>query len=229
MKYILLVTVFCLTSLISLNVSAQESLIDDVNYTQLEEYIALAKANYPRSKIMALNEKKSKDLVPMAALDIFNMVNASYYYRPSDKVAINPENPYVFNGIQYGIGVSLGTLVQKPFQIKQAKIDREIAKLEKADYEKTLVTEVKNRYYLYIYQLKELKLRTQAAQDAQVIADGVSLRFERGEVEMTDYTTAKTNLNSAISAKIQIEMTYLIAKDQLEEIIGKKLTEVGKN
>lgn len=226
MKYIQIVIVFILTAMLSIRTSAQESLIDEINYTQLAEFIALARDNYPRSKIMALNERKAKSLVPLAALDVLNMVSASYYYRPEDKVAINPENPYVFNGIQYGVGVNLGSLIQMPFRIKEAKIDREIAKQERMDFDKTLVLDVKNRYYLYILQRKELKLRTQAAQDAQASADDISLRFERGEVEFDEYNSAKTALNSAISAKVQMEISYLFAKDQLEEIIGKKLTEL---
>lgn len=224
MKYILLITAFILTSVLSIQVSAQETIIDDINYTQLEEYIALAKANYPRSKIMALAERKAKGLAPIEAVSILDVVNVSYYYRPESKSAINPENPYVFNGVQFGIGMSLGALAEKPLKIKQAKLDYEIAKLETLDYEKILSLEVKNRYYLYILQLKELKLRTQAAQDAQVLSDDISLRFERGQVELDSYSTAKSALNDALSTKIQTEVAYLFSKDQLEEIIGKKLS-----
>jgi outer membrane protein TolC len=210
----------------SLFVSAQESVIEDVNYNQLEQLIEMAKANYPKNKIMALNEKKAKGAVPMEALSYLDMFNASYYYRPNDKSAINPENPYIFNGIQYGISLSLGSFLQKPFRIKEAKIDYEIAKLESMDYEKSLSLEVKNRYYLYILQLKELKLKTQAAQDFKGMADDIAIRFQRGEVELAEYNDSKTALSSANSAKIQTEVTYLIAKDQLEELIGKKLTEL---
>ena len=50
------------------------------------------------------------------------------------------------------------------------------------------------------------------------------LRFESGEIELEAYNSSKTNYNSAISSKIQTEVAYLTAKDQLEELLGKKLT-----
>src|SRR5690606_34908629 len=158
MKRILL-TVFLLPLLFtSVSVSAQESVIEDINYTQLEQFIEMAKANYPKNKIMALNEKKAKRLASMEALTYLDMINVSYYYRPKDRTSINPENPYSVNGFQLSVGTSIGRLVTTPSRIKQAKIDYEISKLDSEDYEKLLVSEVKSRYYNYILQLKELKL-----------------------------------------------------------------------
>lgn len=226
MKRILL-TVFLMPLLFtSLLVSAQESVIEDINYTQLEQFIEMAKENYPRKKILTLNEKKAKRLAPMEALTYLDMFNGSYYYRPKGRNTINPTNPYVFNGFQFGISASLGTLVTTPYRIKQAKIDYEIAKLESEDYENLLISEVKTRYYEYVLQLKELKLSTQEVQDFKGIADDIALRFERGEVELDAYNTSKSAFSNAKSSKYQIEVAYLRAKDQLEEIIGKKLTEL---
>ena len=154
------------------------------------------------------------------------MFNASYYYRPNERASINPANPYTVNGFQFGIIVSLGTLVGTPFRIKQAKLDYKIAQQESIDYEKVLTLEVKNRYYNYILQLKELKLVTQIAQDSKGIADDIGLRFERGEIELDGYNISKSAFNSANSAKIRNEVSFLIARDQLEDIIGRKLTEL---
>lgn len=224
MKRILL-TVFLMPLLFAnLLVSAQESVIENINYTQLEEFIEMAKANYPKNKVMALNEAKAKRLAPMEALTYLDMFNVAYYYRPSDRVSINPENPYSVNGFQFSVGTSIGRLVSTPSRIKQAKIEYEIAKLDREDYEKILVSEVKSRYYQYIYQSKELKLKTQDAQDAKGIADDIALRFERGEVEIDIYNASKRAHNDANSDKMETEVNYLVAKDRLEEIIGKKLT-----
>lgn len=213
----------------SITVSAQESVIEDINYTQLEQFIVMAKENYPRNKVMALMEKKAKDVPTMEALTYLNMFNASYYYRPNERASINPDNPYTVNGFQFGISTSLGTLVGTPYRIKQAKIDYKIAQLEGQDYEKILTLEVKTRYYNYILQLKELKLVTQIAQDSKGIADDIAIRFERGEIELDGYNTSKSAFNSANSAKIRTEVSFLLARDQLEDIIGKKLTEFETN
>lgn len=213
----------------SITVSAQESVIEDINYTQLEQFIVMAKENYPRNKVMALMEKKAKDVPTMEALTYLNMFNASYYYRPNERASINPDNPYTVNGFQFGISTSLGTLVGTPYRIKQAKIDYKIAQLEGQDYEKILTLEVKTRYYNYILQLKELKLVTQIAQDSKGIADDIAIRFERGEIELDGYNTSKSAFNSANSAKVRTEVSFLLARDQLEDIIGKKLTEFETN
>lgn len=226
MKKNLLIIFLIPLMFISMRVSAQESVIEDINYVQLEQLIEMARKNYPKNKIMTLNEKKAKDGAPMEALGYLDMFNASYYYRPNHKSAINPENPYVFNGIQYGISVNLGSFLERPFRIKHAKIDYEIAKLESMEYENLLKMEVKSRYYAYILQLKELKLKTQAAQDFKGIADDIALRFEKGEVELEGYNNSKVAFNGANSSKIQAEVSFLEAKDRLEEIIGTKLTEI---
>lgn len=226
MKRILLTVILISLLFSSLPVLAQESVIEDINYTQLEQFIEMAKDNYPRNKIAALNEAKAKRLPSMEALTYLDMFNVAYYYRPNERPSINPENPYSVNGFQFGVSTSIGRLVTTPFRIKQAKIDYEIAKLDREDYEALLVSEVKSRYYEYILQLKELKLKTQAAQDAKSIADDIALRFERGEIELGLYDSSKGAFNSAKSNKMQTEVNYLVAKDQLEEIIGKKLTEL---
>lgn len=210
----------------SILVSAQESVIEDINYTQLEQFIELAKANYPRNKIMALNERKAKGAAPMEALSYLDMFSASYYYRPEDRTSINPENPYSVNGFQFSVSTSLGTLITTPYRIKQAKIDYEIAKLERADYEKILVSEVKSRYYQYVFNLKELKLKTKNAQDSKGMADNIAIRFERGEIELDAYNASITSFNDATSSRMQAEVAYLLAKDRLEEIIGKNINEL---
>jgi outer membrane protein TolC len=220
-------TVFLMPLLFaSLMVSAQESVIEDINYTQLEQFIEMSKVNYPKNKVMALNEEKAKRLAPMEALTYLDMFNVAYYYRPNDRISINPENPYSVNGFQFSVSTSIGRLVSTPSRVKQAKIEYEIAKLDREDYEKLLISEVKSRYYQYIYQLKELKLKTQDAQDAKGIADDIALRFERGEVEIDIYNVSKRAYNDASSDKMETEVNYLVAKDRLEEIIGKKLAEL---
>lgn len=226
MKKNLLTILFVPLLFVSQLALAQDSVIEDINYNQLEQFIEMAKTNYPKSKIIALNEKKAKRLAPMEALSYLDMFSASYYYRPDERASINPENPYSVTGYQFGISASLGTLVKTPGRIREAKIDYEIAKLESEDYEKVLISEVKSRYYEYILQLKELKLSTQTVQDSKSITEDIALRFERGEIELSMYNAAKTAYNSSISAQMSTEVDYLIAKDQLEEIIGKKLTEL---
>ncbi|MGK6353294.1 TolC family protein [Parapedobacter sp. DT-150] len=221
-RYILLLPVLA----VSLGSSAQESIMGEINYSQLESYIQLAKSNYPKSKILKVEEERSKSQVSAAKISYLDFVDVSYYYRPGDRAALNPDNPFVFNGFQFGITLSPGSFLQKPFEVKQAKAEHEIAKLQRLDYERVLESEVKSRYYDYIFLLNEIKVKTEEAQASKALFEDTRLKFERGEAQIESYSSARTNFTAASTALSQIEVNFLKAKDALEEIIGTTLNEV---
>ena len=211
---------------LSFDTLAQESVIPEIKYADLEKYIALAKENYPRKKIFEERQNGIKTGIPISYVSFFDMFNASYFYRPDDKSVIDPINPYNFNGFQLGVNVNLGNLLQKPFMVKKAKSDFKVAQLETQEYNMQLETEVKTRYYDYILQLNQLKIATQSALDNKTVTDGLRNKFEKGEITLDAYSTARINQSASSTARIQTEINYLKAKDSLEEIIGKKLTDV---
>jgi outer membrane protein TolC len=205
----------------------QQSIVSQINYNQLEKYIQSAKENYPRRQIMALNTEVLAADVPAAKVSYLDIFNASYIYRPDDGPAVNAINPYVVNGFQFGVNMSLGNFLQKPFQVKKAKSELKIAQLEQKEYDAVLTNEVKSRYYAYILHLNELKLKTQSAQDNKTVTDDMRYKFEKGEITLQAYNTTRISATGADSSRIQAEIDFLKAKDALEEIIGKKLEEVN--
>ncbi|WGQ11097.1 TolC family protein [Pedobacter gandavensis] len=211
---------------ISLDTYAQESIIGDIKYADLEKYIALAKQNYPRRKALNETVTKAKAELPITALSYLDIFNASYFYRPEKKSVIDPINPYNVNGFQFGINVNLGAFLQKPFTAKKAKSDLKIAQYQADEYELALAVEVKRRYYAYIQQISQLKIYTQSVQDNKNVADNQLYKFEKGEITLDTYNQSRINLTNANTAKIQSEVNLLNAKDSLEEIIGVKLSEV---
>jgi outer membrane protein TolC len=210
----------------SANVFAQQSIMSEINYNQLERYIAAAKQNYPRKKIMAMNTESAKASVSMANLSFLDVFNASYFYRPDDGSTQNPANPYIVNGFQFGVNVNLGSLFQKPGEIKKAKAELAVAQLEEQEYNSMLENEVKTRYYNYIQQLNELKLKTQTAQDSKTITDDLQNKFNKGEITLQAYNVSRIGAADSSSDRIATEVEFLKAKDALEQIIGKKLEEV---
>ena len=204
----------------------QQSIVSQINYNQLEKYIQSAKDNYPRRQIMALNTEVAAADVPAAKASLLDIFNASYIYRPNGAVAINAGNPFLVNGFQFGVNMSLGSFLQKPYQIKQAKSEHKIAQLEQQEYDVILANEVKNRYYEYILQLNELKLKTQSAQDNKTVSDDMRYKFEKGEITLQAYNSSRISASGADSSRIQAEIEFLKAKDALEDIIGKKLEQV---
>jgi len=220
-KFTLIVLMF-----ISLDSFSQESIIGEIKYSDLEKYIDLAVQNYPRVKIADVTVEKAKTDISMNALSYLDIFNASYFYRPNNKTAIDVINPYAVNGFQLSVNVNLGNFLQKPLAGKKAKADYKIAKLEAEDFRLTLATEVKKRYYAYIQQINQLKIYTQSVQDNQNVANNLKTKFEKGEVALDTYNQSRINLTTASTSKIQTEVNLLSAKDALEEIIGMKLSEV---
>jgi outer membrane protein TolC len=211
---------------LSLDSFSQESIIGEIKYSDLEKYIDLAVQNYPRLKITDINVEKAKTDISMNAISYLDIFNASYFYRPNNKTAIDVINPYAVNGFQFSVNLNLGNFLQKPLAGKKAKADYKIAKLEAEDFRLTLATEVKKRYYAYIQQINQLKIYTQSVQDNQNVADNLKNKFEKGEVALDTYNQSRINLTIASTSKIQTEVNLLSAKDALEEIIGMKLSEV---
>ncbi|MEJ2900882.1 TolC family protein [Pedobacter panaciterrae] len=220
-KFTLIVLMF-----LSLDSFSQESIIGEIKYSDLEKYIDLAVQNYPRLKITDINVEKAKTDISMNAISYLDIFNASYFYRPNNKTAIDVINPYAVNGFQFSVNLNLGNFLQKPLAGKKAKADYKIAKLEAEDFRLTLATEVKKRYYAYIQQINQLKIYTQSVQDNQNVADNLKNKFEKGEVALDTYNQSRINLTIASTSKIQTEVNLLSAKDALEEIIGMKLSEV---
>jgi len=222
---------FLLVTLLSFKASAQETVMSEINYNFLEKCIQSAKDHYIRRKIFDLRTKDAHVNIPMSIVSYLDIFNASYYYRPSDKVVITSPgipsaNPYSVNGFQFGATLSLGGYLQKPFQVKKARYEYEMAKLEEEEYDQTLATEVKTKYYDYIQQLSQLKLTNQTVQDSKSVAETTRSKFQKGETTLDAYNQSRSVESASESAKIQAEIAFLKAKDALEDIIGVKLTEI---
>lgn len=223
-NFLSIVVVFLM--FLSVDTYAQESIIGEIKYADLERYIALAKQNYPKTKAFNEGVTKAKNELPMTALSYLDIFNASYFYRPEQKSVLDPVNPYNVNGFQFGINLNLGNFLQKPFNARKAKSEYKIAQYQAKEYELSLEVEVKKRYYAYIQQISQLKIYTESMQDNKNTADNLRRKFEKGEISLDTYNQSRINLTSATTAKIQTEVNLLSAKDSLEEIIGMKLSDV---
>ncbi|MNK40410.1 Outer membrane efflux protein [compost metagenome] len=211
---------------LSVDAVAQESIIPEIKYADLEKYISLAKQNYPKKKAFDQSVVKAKAELPITTLSYLDIFNGSYFYRPDQKTVLDPVNPYNVNGFQFGINVNLGTFLQKPFVAKKAKADLRIAEEQAKEYDLALVVEVKKRYYTYIQQINQLKIYSESVQDNKNTADNLKYRFEKGEITLDVYNQSRINVTNITTAKIQTEVNLLSAKDALEEIIGMKLSDV---
>jgi outer membrane protein TolC len=223
--------VFLLFFTLSFKALAQDNLLGAINYDLLEKYIQAAKDNYIKRKIMGKRVEIANTARPVAALSYLDIVNISYFYRPNDNTVLTTPgtinaNPYSVNGVQLSFGISLGQFFEKPFVIKQAKLNYQMAQLEAQDFDKTIETEVKTRYYDYIQQTAQRKIISENLQQITLIADGQKTKFENSQVSLDAYDQSILSLSAAKSAQISAEIAFLKSQDALEEIIGKKLTEI---
>ena len=218
----------CLLICLSLSVSlkAQESIFGEIKLEDLEHLIELAKENFPQRKIMENNVSTAKSSLAANRISYLDVLNVNYFYRPGERSAVNPDNPYVVNGIQFGVSLSPGMLLQKPFQVRQAKNAYENMKLERDAYDVTLANEVKSRYYDYILSLNEISMYRQSSQDAQGRLEDAKLRFERGEIDNLEYDAARQEVLNANATLKQTEVIFLKNKDALEQLIGVDISSI---
>lgn len=209
-----------------LTVNAQESFIGSINYPLLQKYVDLAKQNYPKRKMYKASELSAKAKVGVAKATYLDAFTASYYYRPNNSSIIDTSNPFIVNGIQLGIYFNMGILFRTPAYVRQAREEYNEKIYQAKEYDILLESEVRQKYYEYLQQTFELKVKAQAYNDNKASSDGLKYKFEKGEVSLDDYTKAKTLTSYANSERLLAEVNLLKAKDTLEALIGEKLENV---
>lgn len=199
---------------------AQESIIAEIDHAKVQRLVALAREHNTQRKILEVNERTAKTGVTMSSLSFLNGISASYYVRQRNSAVISDLDPYLLNGFQLGVGINLSSLISMPAQIRQSKRQLEIVRLQAEDFERTLEINVKSQYYNYILLSNELKNRTTEIQDVRAQFERIQSSFELGESDFETYTTARAALTAANSALISTEVSFLVAKDELEALIG---------
>jgi outer membrane protein TolC len=192
-------------------------MMGDVSYPLLEKLIATAKANYPKMKaydhairISELNVKKAK-------LDWLNLVSFIYLINPAAAGAS------AVGGFQTGVSVSIGSILQKPGEVKVAKEELNVTNLGKDEYTLSIEAQVQQRYFQYVVALTSLNWKNKDVQTMESTVKDVKYKFEKGELPFEEYNRALTAYSGGVQGRIQAEGNYLIAKSNLEELIGAKL------
>lgn len=201
-------------------------MLPDVSNSFLNKLIDTAKKYYPRVRSFDHRMNISMDNIKKAQISWFDLFTFSYLYSPNNSSTI--VNPSTLNGYQFGVFFNIGNLLTKPHNIKQAREELAITKLQQEEYILNITAEVKSRYYRYIQFVTMLKIRTLAAIDAENLAKLMKYKFEKSEETFEDYNRAITSYNDRRQSIIQSESDVLTAKSFLEEMIGKKLEEINQ-
>ncbi len=213
---------FAFLVFLSANVcSAQESMMPDVSYLFLEKLVAAAKSNYPRMKTYDHAIKVSQLNIQKAKLDWLNLVSFIYLINPA--ASSTSAAASAAGGFQTGVSVSIGSILQKPGEVKAAREELAITKLGQEEYFLTIQAQVQQRYFQYVQALTLLNWRNKDAQSMESTLKDIRYKFEKGELPFEEYNKSLTAYSGSIQAKIQAEGALLLAKSTLEEIIGAKI------
>ena len=197
---------------------------DDLSYPFLEKLVATARRNYPRGQAYDSRVAVAERGVKKARLAYFDIFSFSYLFSPlSSTPALNPN---LLNGYQFGFFANVGSLLQKPTAIRQAKDELKVLEKEKEVYELTLEADVKRRYFTYVKAKALYRVVAQSVLDAEGMVEDIKYRFEKGEVTFETYNQALLDKTNRLQTKISFAGDVLIAKSSLEELLGKKLEEI---
>ena len=227
-------TLFILLILLTTVVKAQESVIPDISYPYLDALIASAKNHYPRVAALKDRADIAKTNVSKANVSWFDFFTFSYIYQPNNTLnytvptnsASATNNRFLFNGIQLGLSLNLGSYLLKPYNVKTAKADLRIANEEQSEYLITLTADVKRKYFTYLLQQNLVKLQTQAFQDMQTSLKQTKYKFQKGEISFEIYNASLLTASARTEQKLQAETNFFIAKSELEAIVGVKLEDI---
>lgn len=239
MKRLLLFCVACALGFISLTVSAQpgDGLAGTLGHPNDslrlgESLVALAWENYPENNSYRYEVKREQELISQARWDWLNDISASFNLNEGN---LNPEanaTNIFFPRYNFRVSLSVGTVVNTPSRVRQAKIGKEIAGENVEQQQLAMRREVLSRYYVYLYNQDLLKLRMQAMQDVQSAFTAANRSFNRGEISLEEYNQALHARNAAEESRLQAERELVLSKLNLEELIGMSLEraqEVVKN
>ncbi|MVN22948.1 TolC family protein [Mucilaginibacter arboris] len=227
-------TLFILLILITAFAKAQDSVIPDISYSYLDKLIASAKTNYPRVAAYKNRIDLAKTAVSKAGLSWFDLLTFSYIYQPDNTLnytipATNyatTTNRFLFNGIQLGLSLNLGSLLLKPANVKVAKTELKIIGEEQSEYLITLTMDVKRKYFTYLLQQNLVRIQTQSYQDMQSALKQAKYKFQKGEASFETYNATLLSAATRTEQKLQAETNFFIAKSDLEAIVGDKLENI---
>lgn len=204
-------------------IKAQESMIPELSYPFLEKLIFTAKQNYPLMKANLRRVNFANYNLQKAKLSWFDFFTLSAFYSPSTSVTLTNAT---LTGVQIGLFINFSNIIQKPTVIRQSREELAIAQLTAEQYAITLETDVKNRYFRYMQTLSVLKVHNQNAIDIEALYKQLKFKYERGEETLENFTKVMIQNADQRQKIIDAESAVLIAKNALEELVGKKLEEI---
>lgn len=138
------------------------------------------------------------------------------------------DNPSSLFFPRYNISasISLGTLFTNPIKTKIEKQNASISTDNINQAKLAIRSEVLRKYQVYISSKEINDLRIQMLEDSFSDYKLKEQSFTRGEITLVEYSFSLDRYNQQKISKIQSEKDFHIARLELEELIGIKLSDV---
>ena len=201
------------------------TMMENFSYPYLEKLVQIAKESYPRVKGFDSRIDAAQVNVAKAGINWIDILSFSFIYNPN--YTFNILNPTYFQGIQIGLSVNMATFLQKPLNVKSAKLEKRSLQYDKDEYMITLENLVKTAYVTYLQAQQSAVLQAVAFNNSRDLLSLTERRFRISEVTTDVYIQAQSSYNAAASAKMAAEAALLNAKFALEQYLGgRKLEEI---
>ncbi len=223
MRIIFIILIFLQTGHF-LRAQEEPSIARDLSPAYLEKLLETARKNYPRGKIFDSRIESAGYGVKKARLSYFDILSFSYLFSPQHMMGT--VNPNLITGYQFGFFANVGSLLQKPAHIRQARAELKAAYFEKEAFDLNFKAEVEQRYYLYVQRKVLFRVVSQALLDTESRLKEIRHKFEKGEETLDNYNKALLAYSDQLQNKITAEGEILKAKSSLEELVGQKLEDI---
>ncbi len=209
-------------------IAQQVSIVPDLSDVYVDKLVNVAKNFYPRVKSGQNHINVATDILRKNRAAFWEIITASYVYQPNQNAQVNPVSPQTsyFKGYQAGVFLNMGTLLERPFSVKQSKEELQIAVNDRDEYLITLATEVKKRYYTFLQRQAEVKIQIKTLQDNDAVLKDIRYKFEKGEETFAVYNQAQISNSSQMMSKVAAEAALFAARADVEELLGTKIENI---
>ncbi|MGB3179983.1 MAG: TolC family protein [Cyclobacteriaceae bacterium] len=202
------------------------------NLEYQEKLVQLAWANLPTNNILRHNISMAEEdytMAKWAILENFTMQgNLNEFTLEEATSSGDVENGRASFFPRYNLNatLNLGMLVNLPATRRRTKQQLHIERERLNEAKIAIRAEVLRRYQEYITAEEIYKLETEALEDVRSSYTLAEQQFRNGELTLVEFNGALRSYNDQRIKKLNSESSFMIAKINLEEMIGVRLEEV---
>ncbi|MBV6442388.1 MAG: hypothetical protein DYG98_06840 [Haliscomenobacteraceae bacterium CHB4] len=191
-----------------------------------EYLVQLAWLNQPESSIAQDEVKNAQDEAKTTRKEWMRDVQASFNINEGNLKGAGEDGNVFFPRYNFGVGINLFNVASQKGKNTVAKRDIRIAEHKVNQRKLEIRAETLQRYALYKLARELYKTRTIAEQEVNANYLVIQQLYKTDEKTFEEYTTASAAYYAAQEARLKAETDVMLAKINLEEMIGIKWEQV---